>query len=76
MAAESVVGCAWNGWANQRGITGLMTVERVVERAWNTQWRSASAAARSAFRCMSLLRLSHMSGRTTITALHLAFAKQ
>jgi hypothetical protein len=37
MAVESVVECAWNGWTNQRGITGRMTVEWVVEWAWNTQ---------------------------------------
>jgi hypothetical protein len=38
--------------------------------------RPASAAARSAVRCMLLLGLNHMSRRATVTALHFALAKQ
>jgi hypothetical protein len=29
MAVESVAGCAWNGWPDQRGIGGQMLMEWV-----------------------------------------------
>ena len=37
MAVESVAGSPWNGWPNQRGISGRMPVESVAGWAWNTQ---------------------------------------
>jgi hypothetical protein len=36
MAVESVAGWPWNGWPDQRGISGRMRVEWVAEWAWNT----------------------------------------
>ena len=42
MAVESVAGWPWNGWPDQRGITGRMGVEWVAEWAWNTHVSIAS----------------------------------
>ena len=78
MAVESVVGWAWNGWTNQRGITGRMTVKWVVEWAWNTQgsagWglrnRRAGSAAPDTCVC------EHVDPRTTaIPALRLVMTR-
>lgn len=44
MAVESAAGYPWNGWPNQRGISGRMAVESVAEWAWNTQWLAAGDA--------------------------------